>query len=148
MYVNARTQICSVDSLKNRLAQLTEPKAVIWDECHHIGAAGWAAIMKAWPNAYHIGLTGTPWRLDGTGLGEYFDEMVLGPSAAELIAMGNLARCDIFAPSNPDMKGARKQMGDFAKGDAEQRMRAPKIIGDIVTHWKKNAAGLLTVAMP
>lgn len=145
MYIDASVQICSVDTLKNRLSKLKEPKAVIWDECHHIGAAGWAAIMAAWPNAYHIGLTGTPWRLDGTGLGEYFDEMVLGPSAAELIAMGNLSPYEIFAPDVPDMKGARKQMGDFAKGDAEQKMREPKLIGNIVTHWKRNASGLLTV---
>lgn len=145
MYVNASVQVCSVDTLKNRLAKLPEPKVVIWDECHHIGAAGWAAIMNAWPNAYHIGLTGTPWRLDGTGLGEYFDEMVLGPTTAELIGMGNLAPYEIYAPNTPDMKGVRKQMGDFAKGDAEEKMREPKIIGDIVKHWKQNASGLLTV---
>jgi superfamily II DNA or RNA helicase len=145
MYVNARVQVCSIDTLKNRLSKLEEPKVVIWDECHHIGAAGWAAIMEAWPNAYHIGLTGTPWRLDGTGLGKYFDEMVIGPTTAELIEMGRLAPYEIFAPSTPDMKGARKSMGDFAKADAEERMREPKIIGDIVNHWKKNANGLLTV---
>lgn len=145
MYINARVQVCSVDTLKNRLAKLAEPKAVIWDECHHIGAAGWAAIMAAWPNAYHIGLTGTPWRLDGTGLGEYFEEMVVGPTTAELIEMGKLAPYEIFAPNTPDMKGARKQLGDFAKADAETKMREPKIIGDIVNHWKRNASGLLTV---
>lgn len=145
MHVNASVQVCSVDTLKNRIDKLKEPKVVIWDECHHIGAAGWAAIMAAWPNAYHIGLTGTPWRLDGTGLGKYFDEMVIGPSTAELMALGNLSQYEIYAPSAPDMKGARKQMGDFAKGDAEQRMREPKIIGDIVTHWNRNANGLLTV---
>lgn len=145
MYIDASVQVCSVDTLKNRLQKLKEPKVVIWDECHHIGAAGWAAIMAAWPNAYHIGLTGTPWRLDGTGLGEYFEEMVLGPTTAELIEMGNLAPYEIYAPSTPDMKGARKQMGDFAKGDAEKRMREPKIIGDIVRHWQRNINGLLTV---
>jgi superfamily II DNA or RNA helicase len=145
MYINAAVQVCSIDTLKNRLSKIPEPKCVIWDECHHIGAAGWAAIMSAWPNAYHVGLTGTPWRLDGTGLGEYFDEMILGPTPAELIAMGRLAPYEIYAPNTPDMKGARKQMGDFAKGDAEERMREPKIIGDIVRHWQRNAGGLLTV---
>lgn len=145
MYVNASVQVCSIDTLKNRVLKLQEPKVVIWDECHHIGAAGWAAIMEAWPNAYHIGLTGTPWRLDGTGLGEYFEEMVLGPSAAELIAMGNLAPYRIYAPSAPNMKGARKEMGDFAKKDAAERMREPKLTGDIINHWRKYADGLRTV---
>lgn len=145
MYVNALTQVCSIDTLKNRILKLPQPKVVIWDECHHIGAAGWAAIMEAWPDAYHIGLTGTPWRLDGTGLGEYFDEMVLGPTAAELIAMGNLAPYEIFAPGAPSMKGVRKQMGDYAKKDSEQRMREPKLTGDMISHWRQHADGLLTV---
>lgn len=145
MYINAKVQVCSVDTLKNRLLKLPEPRVVIWDECHHIGAAGWAAIMAAWPNALHIGLTGTPWRLDGTGLGEYFDEMVLGPTTAELIEMGNLARYEIFAPDTPDMKGVRKQMGDYAKGDAAQKMVEPKLVGNIIKHWRANADGLLTV---
>lgn len=145
MYVDASVQVCSIDTLKGRLAKLKEPKVVIWDECHHIGAAGWEAIMKAWPNAYHIGLTGTPWRMDGTPLGKYFDELVLGPTAAELIAMGNLAPYRIFAPSAPDMKGVRKQMGDFAKGDTEARMREPKLTGDIIKHWLKLSRGLRTI---
>lgn len=145
MYVNAAVQVCSIDTLKNRLKKLQEPRAVIWDECHHIGAAGWAAIMDAWPNAKHIGLTGTPWRLDGTGLGEYFDEMVLGPTTAELISMGNLAPYEIFAPDTPDMKGVRKQMGDFAKGEAADEMTKPKLVGNIIKHWRQNAGGLLTV---
>ncbi|CAG2144569.1 Putative DNA repair helicase RadD [Cupriavidus yeoncheonensis] len=145
MYVNASVQVCSIDTLKNRVLKLAEPRVVIWDECHHIGAAGWAAIMAAWPNAFHIGLTGTPWRLDGTGLGAYFDEMVLGPTAAELIEMGNLAPYRIYAPSAPDMKGVRKQMGDFAQKDAAERMREPKLTGDIITHWRKYADGMRTV---
>lgn len=144
-HADALTQVCSIDTLKNRLVRIPEPRVVIWDECHHIGAAGWAAIMAAWPNAYHIGLTGTPWRLDGTGLGAYFDEMVLGPTTAELIAMGNLAPYRIFAPSSPDMTGARKAMGDFSKKDAADRMDRPKLTGDMIAHWLKLANGMRTV---
>lgn len=145
MYVDASTQICSIDTLKSRLAKVRPPKVCIWDECHHIGAAGWAAIMAAWDKTYHIGLTGTPWRSDGTGLGEFFGEMVMGPTAAELIDMGNLAPYEIFAPNKPDMKGIRKQMGDFAKKDTAEKMKEPKLTGDMVTHWKREAEGLLTV---
>lgn len=145
MYINAQVQICSIDTLKNRVLKLQEPKVVIWDECHHIGAAGWAAIMEAWPNAYHIGLTGTPWRLDGTGLGEYFGEMVMGPTAAELIGMGNLAPYVIYAPGAPDMKGVGKERGDFAKKATAERMREPKLTGDIIKHWRKHANGMRTV---
>ncbi len=142
---NQMVHVCSVDTLKRRLDKIAQPKAVIWDECHHIGAAGWKAIMESWPDAYHIGLTGTPWRLDGTGLGEFFDEMVLGPTPADLIEMGSLAPYEIYAPSAPDMKGVRKQMGDFARGDSERAMDKPKLTGDMITHWRKHAAGRRTV---
>jgi superfamily II DNA or RNA helicase len=145
MHLAATTQVCSIDTLKNRLKNLKEPKVVLWDECHHIGAAGWAAIMAAWPNAYHIGLTGTPWRLDGTGLGKYFDEMVMGPTPAELIEMGSLSPYVIYAPSSPDMSGVRKQMGDFAKAEAAAKMDKPKLTGDIINHWLKLAKGKRTV---
>lgn len=137
--------VCSVDTLKNRLDKIKPPRVCLWDECHHIGAEGWAKIMKAWRNTIHIGLTGTPWRLDGTGLGKFFDEMIMGPTAGELIEMGDLAPYRIFAPSAPDMKGVRKQMGEFAKGETEKRMREPKLTGDIVSHWLRRANGVLTV---
>lgn len=145
MYIDAAVQICSIDTLKNRLKHMKEPKVVIWDECHHIGAAGWAAIMEAWPNAYHIGLTGTPLGPNDMGMRPFFDEMVLGPSPAELIAMGSLSPYRIFAPNKPDMKGVRKAMGDYNKGDSEKKMREHKLTGDIIKHWLRCVNGLRTV---
>jgi superfamily II DNA or RNA helicase len=141
-YSDALTQVCSIDTLKRRLQSVPEPKVVIWDECHHIGAAGWAAIMAAWPNAYHIGLTGTPWRLDGSGLGVWFEEMVIGPTPAELIAWGNLSPYEIYAPSAPDMS-KRRMGGDFVKAEAAAKM--PKLTGDMIEHWRRHASGMRTV---
>jgi superfamily II DNA or RNA helicase len=145
MMRNQLVQVCSIDTLKRRLASTPAPRAVLWDECHHIGAEGWSAIMNAWPETYHIGLTGTPWRLDGTGLGKYFDEMVEGPTTAELIAMGNLSDYKLFAPPGPDMNGVGKVAGDFRRGEAAERMNKPKLTGDMIEHWRKHANGLRTV---
>lgn len=142
---NALANVCSIDTLKTRLMVVKEPKLAIWDECHHMGAAGWQLVMKAWPNAYHIGLSATPWRLDGTGLNDFFDEMVLGPTVSWLIEHGHLAPYRVFAPSVPDMTGVRKAMGDFAKGDSEKKMDKPKLTGDAIGHWKRLAKGLRTV---
>ncbi len=139
--------VCSIDTLKNRLLTTPEPDVAIWDECHHLGAAGWQAVMDAWPNARHIGLTATPWRLDGSGLGRQFDHMVQGPSPAWLMDHGFLSRYEIFAPNPPDMKGARKDReGDFTKRDASARMDMPKRTGDMVVHWRRYANALRTIA--
>jgi superfamily II DNA or RNA helicase len=54
------------------LARSPHPKAlfapfsqVIVDECHHIPAASFEAVMKACPARYFLGLTATPTRKDG-----------------------------------------------------------------------------------
>lgn len=39
--------ICSIDTLKARLAKVSiKPDLIIWDDCHHLGAAGWTAVME------------------------------------------------------------------------------------------------------
>lgn len=141
-----RVFICSIDTLKSRLLTLAAPDVILWDECHHIGAAGWAAVMAHYPRARHVGLSATPQRLDGKGLDAFFDEMVLGPSVAWLIERGHLSPYKAFAPSSPDMAGVRKAMGDYSKGDAGKAMDKPKLTGDAIAHWLKLANGLRTVA--
>jgi superfamily II DNA or RNA helicase len=139
--------ICSIDTLKNRLLTTPEPDVCIWDECHHLGAAGWQTVMDAWPNAFHIGLTATPWRLDGSGLGHQFGVMVEGPTSAWLMEHGHLSQYEIYAPNPPDMEGARTDAkGEYSKREASKRMDMPKRTGDIVKHWRKYAYGLRTIA--
>lgn len=146
---NAMVNVCSIDTLKNRLAVVPEPKVCLWDEAHHLGAAGWTAIMEAWPNALHIGLSATPWRLDGSGLDDQFDILVPGPSTAWLIEQGHLSQYEMFAPTAPNMKGARKSRGkggpEFTAKDASERMEIPKRTGDIIKHWRLHADGMRTI---
>lgn len=146
MDLRQSVQVCSIDTLKNRLAKLPPPALVIWDECHHIGAAGWAKVMATLGNAFHIGLSATPCRLDGRGLDEHFDELVLGPSVSWLIEQGHLSPYRVFAPPGADLSGVRTRMGDFATGDAEAAMDKPRLIGDAIAHWRKHADGLRSVA--
>ncbi|WP_323162829.1 DEAD/DEAH box helicase [Stenotrophomonas maltophilia] len=139
--------VCSIDTLKNRLMTTPEPRVVIWDECHHLGAAGWQAVMEAWPNAWHIGLTATPWRLDGAGMGRQFDVMVEGPTSAWLMEQGHLSEYELYAPEPPDMGGARTdKAGEYSKREASKRMDMPKRTGRIVEHWRRYADGMRTIA--
>lgn len=146
MDIRERVQVCSIDTLKNRLHQLPPPDLIIWDECHHVAAAGWAKVMEHFPRAFHVGLSATPVRLDGKGLDEHFDEMICGPSMGWLMDHGHLARYRLFAPGGPDMKGVRKAMGDFSKSQTAERADKPKLIGDMLKHWTAQAFGKRTVA--
>lgn len=148
MNMRELVQIASIDTLKNRLAQLTPPRVAIVDEAHHSGAAGWALVIR-WlyeNGAFVIGLSATPQRLDGQGLDEHFTEIVLGPTVAWLIEEGHLSQYRVFAPDVPDMKGVRRQMGDFSKKEAAEKQDTPKLTGNIITHWRKYAEGMRTVA--
>lgn len=147
MNLGELVQVCSIDTLKGRLAMLTPPKLAIIDEAHHANAAGWAAVIQ-WlvsGGAFVIGLSATPRRLDGQGLGDHFDEMVLGPAVGWLIQHGHLSPYEAFIPDIPDMKGVRKHMGDYSKKETAEKQDTPKLTGNIITHWRKHAEGLRTV---
>jgi DNA repair protein RadD len=94
----APVQIASIDTLK---ARDTRPPAnfVIWDESHHVSSDGWSALQAEYPNAHHLGLTATPCRADGKGLGDIFGAMVVGATVAQLTEGGYLVPCDIEAPA-------------------------------------------------
>lgn len=146
---NDRSQIvniCSIDTVKNRLAIVTPPKLIIFDECHHLGATGWTRVQNAFPDAWNIGLSATPQRLDGKGLNDNFDALVLGPRVSWLIEHGFLSPYRAYAPSEPNMKGIKKSMGDYARAETEEVMDKPTLTGDAITHWLKYARGMRSVA--
>jgi DNA repair protein RadD len=139
-------QVCSIDTLKNRIGKIHMPDFVIWDECHHLGAAGWRSVMDAFNTSRHIGLTATPWRLDGSGFREQFDDIVLGPSSAELIAGGSLSDYRMFVPhGGMDVSGVGKRAGDFIAKEIEAKQNKPKLIGDMIAHWRKHANDNLSI---
>lgn len=141
-------QVCSIQTLVNRLATMKAPRLAIIDEAHHCGAENWAKVVK-WlrdNGSLVVGLSATPQRLDGMGLDAHFDALVPGPSVAWLMDEGFLSDYRVFAPPGPDLKGVRKQMGDYARGEVEARVDKPKLLGDMIEHWRRHAAGLRTVA--
>lgn len=141
-----RVQIVSVHTLRRRIADLPQPSLVVWDECHHVAAKTWAALREQLSGAKHLGLTATPERLDGKGLREWFDDLIVGPSIEQLIADGWLSPARYFAPSDPDLTAAKLQAGDYAKKDADAVMNTPVLIGDAVAEYKRNASGKRALA--
>lgn len=130
-----------VQSVRSRLAKVTVPRIVIWDECHHIGASSWGAIMAAWPDATHIGLSATPIRLDGKGLDAWFDDIVIGPSVSWLITNGFLSDYIAYAPSSPDLSQLHSRAGDYVTAEVDELMDRAVIIGDMVRHYRTLAPG-------
>lgn len=134
-------QLCSIQTLARRIDKMPVPDVVMWDECHHLAAGSWAAVYSQYPDAIHLGLSATPERLDGTGLGGWFADMVTGPSTAELIADGYLSPYRLFAPSKVDTSALHMRGGDFRAEEAAELMDTPTITGDAVAHYAKYAPG-------
>ena len=141
----ARIQIGSVQTVNRRMNLLGNLDMVIWDECHHATAGMWKKIRAAYPNAFHIGLTATPWRLDGSGLKDYFGTMVSGPPIAWLIENKFLCPYEMYAPPSVNLTGIRTVMGDYAKDELEALVDRPTITGDIVKHYQQYAMGRRTL---
>jgi superfamily II DNA or RNA helicase len=138
---SALVQVASIQTIARRIDQLAPPDLIIFDECHHIGAKSWTALFNAFPKARILGLTATPWRLDGQGLGQWFQHMVEGPTTRELIDEGSLCEFRLFAPSAPDLSDVRTAAGDYQRGSLAKAMDKPAIVGDAISHYRTLCPG-------
>jgi DNA repair protein RadD len=135
-------QLASVFTAARRVERMATPDLIVVDEAHHAAAGSWGKILTAFPDALIVGVTATPERLDGRGLGVdnggFFDTMVQPITVSELIARGFLAKPRIFAPPNTiDTSNMRRVGGDFNAADLEQAANRREIIGDIVAHYSR-----------
>lgn len=137
----AMVQVASIQTIARRIDKVPAPKLIVFDECHHIGAASWDALFHAFPEAKILGLTATPWRLDGQGLGRWFGHMVEGPTTGELIDEGSLSPFRLFAPSTPDLSGVGITGGDYQRGALAKAMDRPTIVGDAIGHYRRLCPG-------
>jgi DNA repair protein RadD len=139
-------QVASVQTLARRLHKLPRDffQLVVIDEAHHSNAGTWAKVLEHFQQAHLLGVTATPIRLDGRGLGEHYQVMVEGPSAAWLTDNGYLANARVLAPPGFDTSGLRKKMGDFDAKQAEERVTT--IMGDCVSHYRKHLTGQTAIA--
>jgi len=144
----ASVQLASVQTLNKRLDYIDcNPSLIIIDEAHHAVSRTWAHLLRQWPNAYRLGVTATPCRLDGRGLSAAFDALVMGPSVQTLTSAGYLAPARIYAPPIvADLAGIRKRAGDFAVGESAAAMDRPSVTGDAISHYQRLAAGQQAIA--
>lgn len=134
-------QIASVQTLARRFRRYRQPRLVVWDECHHLAAGSWSKLFASFPQAFHIGLSATPERLDGRGLEKFFQEMIHGPSVEWLIQNKFLSNYRLYAPTRPDLSQVHTRMGDFVQSEVTSIIDKPGITGDVIQHYKRFCYG-------
>ena len=152
-------QVCSVQTLANRIEELVAagivPRFLIYDEAHHGTAGMWRRIREQLPApaTLTLGVTATPVRTDGQGLGAksqggVYDVLLMGPQISELIAAGYLVQPDVYAPeSQVDLAGLdTADNGDFDVRELAERVDRTAVTGDAVQHYRELADGLPAAA--
>lgn len=140
--------VASIQTLDRRLKQTSFAfDFVIIDEAHHVGASTWNRVMAHFPRARVLGVTATPIRLDGKGLGRsaggIFDDMIVGPSIDTLIINGALVRPEVFAPPTEiDLSSVKKKSnGDYDPNSVASVVNKASITGNAVEHYSKLCRG-------
>jgi superfamily II DNA or RNA helicase len=138
--------IANVATLVRRLDKSEPPDLLVFDEAQHAVAGMWRKILAHWPNAKVLGVTATPERLDGKGLGDVFDVLVIGPTVSELIEQKFLSPFTTFAPErSPDLSGIKTRAGDFAVDQLGQAMSQGIVVNGAVDEYARICSGVPTI---
>lgn len=100
---------------------------VLVHNCHHSTAATHQKLLSRFPDVPVVGLSATPVRNSGLGLGDYFTSLVSGPGIEHLMDMGFLVR-------------PRHLVGPQQDGPAKT------LFSDPVQMWFEHAKGQRTMA--
>lgn len=148
-------QVASISTLVRRLYPgKYRFDLIVIDEAHHaVTGSGLGSILEALPDAKRLGVTATPCRLDGRGLGVdaagYFDALVEGPTVLELIEAGYLARPVVYAPPagcEVDLSTVKVTGGDYNLGQLAEAMDKTPLTGDAVAHYRRLCPGAPALA--
>lgn len=134
-----KVQVASIQTLIRREL----PPNIRWifiDEAHRTMANSYLKVLENYPKAYVIGVTATPVRTDGKGLGDLFNDMVVPTSKQELIKMGYLVPSKVLStPLNSALLGRRRR-GEYSNKELEEissMLSSGEMMGDLYGNWAK-----------
>lgn len=154
-HVHMPVIVASIQTVARR--GMPECDLIIIDEAHGVaGSREYRQVIFSHNLVPVIGLSATPF---AKGLGKpyaelggrpLFESMVVAATIRELIDIGYLVDCDIYAPSAPDLSSLKTQRNafgeiDFSDREAAKASDTPALVGDIVSHWLRLAADTPTV---
>ena len=120
----ALIKVTSIQWLSRHYGELEEkPGLIVIDEAHHALAETYAEVMNAYPKAKKLGLTATPYRLNGKGFTDLFDTLLCSWSMEKFIAEGRLSLYDYYSikPDSADQLLIDSLQKRGADGDYQQK---------------------------
>lgn len=141
-------QVASIQTLVRRLGGIAGYAFdfVVVDEAHHTVAGMWTEVLDALPGVKVLGVTATPERCDGKGLGDQFEVLLTGPTMRWLIDNGFLAPYVAYGPSKPpDLSGIKVTAGDYNVGALAGAMSAKMVIKSTVDEYTRICPGVRVI---
>lgn len=134
-----------VQTFTRRLKKLKKPALIITDENHHSLAKSYTRIYEHFADVPRVGVTATPIRLNGDGLGDVNDILIESVSTKWLIENHYLAPYDYYAPDVADLTGIHTKMGEYVTADIEKAMVKNRVFGDVIKYYNQLAKGKKSV---
>ena len=134
-------EIGMVQTFTRRLNKFQKPALIITDENHHSLAQSYKRIYEHFSDVPRVGVTATPVRLNGDGLGDVNDKLIIGVSTKWLIENHCLAPYDYYAPDIADLTELHTKMGEYVTSDIEKAMIKKAVFGDVIRYYKQLADG-------
>ncbi len=142
-------QVVSVPTMAKRLGRYPAPDLIIIDEAHHSTAGSYLKILDFYKDAKVLGVTATPCRSDGRGLGDVFDDIVFGPSVIDLIEGGFLVAPRYFNPKSAaleaELKMVKNTVGDYNNRQLYDAVTKAALYGDIISNYRSKCDGVPAV---
>lgn len=140
-------QVASVQTIIRRPGLLQRVDLVVVDECHHVTEGNqYSTLLSWWPGARILGVTATPWRLDGKGLADVFPEHVVVSTPAQLRDQGYLCPVGGWEYEALDTSSVKISGGDFAARElARAAAGSATVAGNVVAEWLAHAGGRRSV---
>lgn len=138
-----QVQVASIQTISRRENAAHRISLIFVDEAHHIHSTSYKSELALFPDAHVIGLTATPWRLDGKGLSDLFDSHVIAATPHELMTLGYLSPLRAYKVKQVADKGVHVRGGEFVAHEFQEA--AIQINADVVRIWREKADGKRTI---
>lgn len=145
-------QVASIQTIahhtNNSVIRDLDIRFIIIDEAHHSIASSYKKLWQLFPGAKKLGVTATPWRMNGEGFLTIFDKLITSEPIKVFIAEGWLSPYNFYSVRNESIEVQRISTikeydieGDYKISALEREMDTLQIRARLLDSYQKLAKG-------